>query len=232
MPYSQEVSAVRLYLSSYQLGSDPQALVNLLGPNKHAAIIANAMDLYPSPGREPRVRYQASALAKLGCAAEELDLRQYFGRPGLAEKLTEFGLIWVHGGNSFVLKRAFEQSGFDQLLKAMLERNAVVYGGFSAALMMVMPTMRGIELCDDPVTVPEGYKSEFSQDSLGLIEYSIVPHYRSEHPESHLMEAVVEYMEQHRLPYRVLRDGEAIVVDGQRTWMAGKPTKISPPKYS
>ncbi len=69
---------MRLYLSSYQLGSDPQALVNLLGPNKHAAIIANAMDLYPSPGREPRVRYQASALAKLGCAAEEhQDLREW-----------------------------------------------------------------------------------------------------------------------------------------------------------
>jgi dipeptidase E len=208
---------MRLYLSSYMLGNCPPALAELFGENRHAAVIANALDPYltPTESREVRVASQANALAELGCTSEELDLRDYFGRgEALAEKLSGFGLVWVHGGNSFVLKRAFEQSGCDRILADMLKRDAIVYGGFSAALMMVMPTMRGIELCDDIETVPEGYKPEFSWDGLGLIPYSIVPHYRSDHPESAMMEDVVAYLVERRMPYRTLRDGEAIVVDG------------------
>ncbi|HXQ16854.1 MAG TPA: Type 1 glutamine amidotransferase-like domain-containing protein [Caulobacteraceae bacterium] len=216
---------MRLYLSSYQIGDCPDALEQLLGENRRAALIANALDPYPNPeeGRTPRLARQATHLGKLGCACEELDLRDYFGRSAaLANKLSEFGLIWVHGGNSFVLKRAFEQSGCDHILADMLRRDVIVYGGFSAALMMVMPTMRGIDLCDDIVTVPEGYRPEFSWDSLGLISYSIVPHYRSEHPESAMMEDVVRYMDEHRMPYRTLHDGEAIVIDADGERLVGR----------
>lgn len=35
---------MKLYLSSYHVGSDPQILVNLVGKNKKAAVIPNAMD--------------------------------------------------------------------------------------------------------------------------------------------------------------------------------------------
>ena len=60
--------------------------------------------------------------------------------------------------------RGDEETGRDQLeeiLRDMLQRDAIAYGGFSAALMMVMPTLRGIELCDDHVTVPPGYAPNF-----------------------------------------------------------------------
>ena len=48
-------------------------------------------------------------------------------------------------------------------------------------------------------------------EGLGLLEYSIAPHYRSDHPESEAIETVVAYFEQHGIPYRALRDGEAII---------------------
>jgi len=216
---------LRLYLSSYQIGDCPETLSGLLGENRRAALIANALDPYlnPQESREARLTRQAAALERLGCASEELDLRDYFGQyESLADRLSEFGLVWVHGGNSFVLKRAFEQSGCERILADMLKRDAIVYGGFSAALMMVTPTMRGIDLCDDIDTVPEGYRREFSWDCMGLISYSIVPHYRSGHPESAMMEDVVRYMDEHRMPYRTLRDGEAIVVDGDSERLVGR----------
>jgi dipeptidase E len=215
---------MRLYLSSYQIGDCPEALEALLGENRRTALVANALDPYPNPreSRETRLARQAAHLAPLGCACEELDLRNYFGRPdALAAKLSEFGLVWAHGGNSFVLKRAFEQSGCDRILAGMLRRDAIVYGGFSAALMMVTPTLRGIDLCDDIVSVPAGYRPEFSWEGLGLVPYSIVPHYRSDHPESAMMEAVVRYMDENQMPYRTLRDGEAIVIDGDRERLVG-----------
>ena len=223
---------MRLYLSSYQMGDHPEALEALLGPNRRAAVICNALDVYPdidAAARRRRVDGQGDALAKLGCTAEELDLRAYFGRSdALAERLADVGLVWVNGGNSFVLKRAFEQSGCDQLLKGLLARDAIVYGGFSAALMMVMPTMRGIELCDDIVSVPAGYRPEFSWESLGMIDYSIVPHWRSDHPESAMMEDVVRFMEANGLAYRTLHDGEAIVVDADGERQVGARPDFAP----
>jgi hypothetical protein len=38
-----------------------------------------------------------------------------------------------------------------------------------------------------------------------------VPHYKSDYPESHLMENVVSFMEREGLPYKTLRDGEVIL---------------------
>ena len=224
---------MRLYLSSYQMGDHPEALGALLGSNRRAAVICNALDVFAdidADGRRRRFDQQAEGLARLGCAAEELDLRTYFGRSAeLDARLADVGLVWVNGGNSFVLKRAFEQSGCDQLLKGRLERDEIVYAGFSAALMMVMPTLRGIEFCDDSVSVPAGYRPEFSWESLGLVDYSIVPHWRSDHPESAMMEDVVRYLDANGLPYRTLHDGEAIVIDAHGERLVGARADFSPP---
>ena len=57
---------------------------------------------------------QKEALGNLGFVPEELDLRHYFESPqGLAPALAGRGLIWIIGGNAFLLRRAMRQSGFD-----------------------------------------------------------------------------------------------------------------------
>ena len=49
---------------------------------------------------------------------EILDLRNYFGEKGkLEQKLSEYGGCWVRGGNVYILQKAMEKSGFDQILK-------------------------------------------------------------------------------------------------------------------
>lgn len=49
---------------------------------------------------------------------------------------------------------------------------------------MLAHTLRGIELVDDPSKVYEVYGTSITWEGLGLIDYSIAPHYRSNHPES------------------------------------------------
>ena len=104
-----------------------------------------------------------------------------------------------------------KQSGFDDVMTGMLERDEIVYGGFSAGAVVAAPTLRGIELMDDPDEVPPGYAPEPSWDGLGLIDYSIVPHFRSPHPESAAAERAVRHMMGRGMRYRALRDGEVIV---------------------
>jgi dipeptidase E len=51
------------------------------------------------------------------------------------------------------------------------------------------------------------------EECLGLVDFSIAPHYRSDHAESAAIENVVAYFVENGMPYRAVRDGEAIVID-------------------
>ena len=158
-----------------------------------------------------------SALSTLGFDAEELDLRQYFGKPdALRERLALYGLVWIRGGNVFVLERAFHASGFDAVIKDMLAQDSIVYGGYSAATCLATPSLRGGDLVDDPDIVPDGYEKQFRWEALGLIGYEVAVHYKSDHYESAIIEQEVAYYETNNIEYKTLRDGEVIVVDGEK----------------
>jgi dipeptidase E len=206
---------MRLYLSSYRIGDRAGSLLALLGSGKRAAIVSNALDNISATARSiyrDEVYDPHAELQGLGLATEELDLRRYFGDPrGLEAALRAFDFVWVMGGNAFVLRRAMKQSGFDDVITGMLDRDEIVYGGFSAGAVVAAPTLRGIELMDDPAEVPAGYEAEVSWDGLGLIDYSIVPHFRSPHPDSAAAERAARHMSGRGMRYRTLRDGEVIV---------------------
>lgn len=206
---------MRLYLSSYRTGDRAGSLLALLGSGKRTAVISNALDNISPTARSiyrDEVHDPHTELAALGLETEELDLRRYFGNAeALQAKLGEFDLVWVMGGNAFVLRRAMKQSGFDDVITGMLERDDIVYGGFSAGAVVAAPTLRGIDLMDDPAEVPAGYDPEVVWDGLGLIDHSIVPHFRSPHVESAAAERAVRHMSGRGMRYRALRDGEVIV---------------------
>jgi dipeptidase E len=215
---------MRLYLSSFRVGNQPRRLVELVRGGNCAAIIVNACDFLDDEERRTRVQQEVAALQGLGFSATELDLRHYFARRDrereLGAQLATHGLVWVRGGNSFVLRRAMSASGFDGAIRDLLGRDAIVYGGYSAAIAVLTPSLHGVELVDDPHSVPAGYDPAIVWEGLGLLPYSVAPHYKAEHPESAAMDAVVQYYIDSRVPFRVLRDGEVIVVNGDRDEVA------------
>jgi len=72
-------------------------------------------------------------------------------------------------------------------------------------------TLRGIDLVNDPAVVPIGYSDAPVWDGLSFVPFAIAPHYRSPHPESALMESVIDYFISNKIPFIALRDGEAYV---------------------
>lgn len=209
---------MRLYLSSYRLGDTPGDLVTLMRGGTRALIVANALDAIPAERREAyraNVYDPVAEFARLGIAAELIDLRLAGTPAQLRARLETSDLVWVMGGNSFVLRRAMRMSGFEKVIVELLAADALVYGGFSAGAVVATPTLRGIELMDDPYGVPHGYDPEIVWDGLNLVDFSIVPHFESDHPESALAKATALRLERLGLAHRTLRDGQAIVVDGQ-----------------
>ncbi len=202
---------MRLYLGSSRPASPPPELIALAGPGGRVAVVANAQDRARSRERRAAVAEELAFLAAGGLAAFELDLRRFYRRPErLPAALAGVDLLWVGGGNAFVLRDAMRRSSLDASLAARLSANSLAYAGWSAGACVCGPTLRGLELVDPP---PPGLDPTW--DGIALTDFSIVPHHRSGMPVSEEIEGVVAYLDAHGLPYRALRDGEAIVIDDQ-----------------
>lgn len=206
---------MKLYLSSYRLGNKSDKLASMVQENRRAAVIFNALDFSCDLERkQSTISREIQDLTELGLEPEEFDLRRYFANPeSLKEQISRFGLIWVTGGNSFVLRRAMKQSGLDQFLIDNRNNDASVYAGYSAGVCVLAPTLRGIDLVDNPEIVPEGYQGDIIWEGLSLINYCIAPHYKSDHYKSELINKTIEYFLENKILFKALRDGQVIIIE-------------------
>ncbi|MCP2319070.1 dipeptidase E [Nocardia amikacinitolerans] len=205
---------VRLFLSSYRFGKHQDRLAELVGAPGRVAVIPNACDAWPDMWASA-VTSDLVPLRKLGYAPEVLDLRDYVGRATeLEHRLAEFPLIWVRGGNTFVLRAQFARSGADLALTRLLEADALVYAGYSAGACLLTPDLHGLESADDPAEVEPVCGVEPRWDGLGLVDHRIVPHVDSPtDPEGFGNRLAAQYRAA-GIPHWALTDDQVVVVDG------------------
>ena len=208
---------MRCYLSSFRIGNRPAELRRLVGRSVEAAVIANAVDADPTPVRQAKVEGELAALSALGLRPEELDLRTFFDRPDAIEaSLDGYGLVWLRGGNVFVLRHALHRAGADEALRRLLRRDALVYGGYSAGACVLGPTIRGFEATDDPSVVTEVYGADPTWTGMGIVDVVVVPHVDSpDHPESERLSDLAATLRATAVRHQPLRDGEVLVIDGE-----------------
>jgi dipeptidase E len=208
---------MKYYLSSFKIGNEPIKLKQITEDgNKKVAFINNALDF--STDLERRNKSDAmdiNELQRLGFDVDILDLKQYFNNPEKLElKLESYDVIWARGGNTFVLAQAMRLSGFDEILKKYhKDRKNIVYGGYSAGICMLGPTLKGIQLVDDPDQKPYGEQHQTIWEGLNILDYVIAPHYKSNHNESEDIDKVVQYFIDKKILFKTLRDGEVIILD-------------------
>jgi dipeptidase E len=169
---------MRLYLASLDLGPDAARVLEIVEPSTRVAVIMNAWDGDPN-SRSEEASQLVALFARLGLDASELDLRDHFGDrtdEPVRRRLVGIGLVFAHGGNTFVLRRAMRASGFDHVIRDLVGTDQVAYGGESAGAIVAGPTLRGLELGDDASLVPSGYPPEIEWSGLGLVDWVPLPH--------------------------------------------------------
>lgn len=208
---------MRLFLSSQDLGNYAERARRLAGANNRAAFIKNAQDMYPPEQRNDSTPEKKKMFEDAGFEFEELDLREYFGKPDkLLSKLSNFGSFWSSGGNTFILRRAMKASGLDEILKKLLAEDKILYGGWSAGACVTSGDLHGLDGGDHPGTdiVPPDYPvKETLWEGLGLVDFAVVPHYQSDWFGDEA-DRWVTYLKAHKRPYRTLKDGQVMVIDG------------------
>lgn len=139
-----------------------------------------------------------------------ISLKNYFGNyDKLKKDLKEYHAFFAIGGNTFALRKAMQLSGFDTFLKEISNKENYLYGGYSAGICVLSPDLHGLHLVDEPINPYN--EEEVLYRGIGLLDYVPVPHYKSDHPESKMVDDVVEYCEKNNIKFRTLKDGDVIV---------------------
>jgi dipeptidase E len=207
---------MKLYLSSYKIGNDPQKLTSLFSENKKIGYIPNAFDFTSANPQKVKEHMTAdiTALTEIGFDVQILDLKDFFGNEDSLKKIIDtLGGVWVSGGNVFVLRQAMKLSGFDNLLHTLMQRNDFVYGGYSAAGCVLSKKLDAYQIVDDATDMPYAEQKEVIWEGIGLIDFAFLPHFDSDHHESAAIDKEVEYCTQQNIPFKTLRDGDVLIID-------------------
>jgi dipeptidase E len=208
---------MKLYLSSYRVPT-PKDLAKLLSkPLKDVtvALIPNAKDYYSQRARDVKVNDLADYMRKLGLMVDIVDLREYDSAASLKKKLAKYNLIWAMGGNTYILRYEMRRSGFEKVIRELLEAG-MVYGGDSAGALVVGLSIAGVESADEPE-----FAEELIKDGLQLVPFVILPHV--DNPE--FADVLPIFRSLHKGKKVIeLKDSQAIIVDGSKHWVAEEKT--------
>lgn len=203
---------MKYFLSSFRVGNHGTKLAALTEGGS-IAYIPNALDHIPRNEQKQAIERNETELRELGISVKLFDLRDYFSMASkFGEELTRFAGVWVSGGNTFVLRQAMKLSGFDETLNSLCP-TSFLYGGYSAGVCVLAPDLRGLQIVDQPNQFPYTQQTETIWQGLRLLEYLILPHYQSNHPESAAIDQEVAFCKANGISYRTLRDGDALFGD-------------------
>lgn len=199
---------MRLYLSSYRLGRHPDRFLRL-STGRRVAVVPNALDGMSAVIRDTSVRRDFADLVPLGLEVSAIDLRD----PDADRQLRGVDIVWVRGGNVFALRRALADTGTDHVLTELIRSDAIVYGGYSAGAVVLVPDLTGLERVDDVTAVDDPVMT-----GLGVLDRPLIPHVRSPgHLESAACDALAAWYQNAGQQHWALRDGEVLIVDGDNT---------------
>lgn len=149
-----------------------------------------------------------------------IDFKQFDIEGKTKEEILDFfsnrNVIQVGGGNPFYLLKAVRESGFDDILKELLD-SGLDYIGCSSGSYLMCPT---VEIGGWKASRNRYGVTDFT--ALGYVPFLIKCHYTDDQKEK-----VLEKMQGLKYPLRVLRDSEAFVVEnGQYAFIGGTETKF------
>lgn len=210
-------TAMKLYLSSFELGRETDKLRELLKQTSgKIGYVPNALDFtgVDLARRQKGITANIADVEQYGATVEIIDLRDYFHKPAeLEPKLQSLGGLYVQGGNTFVLRQAMQLSGLDKLLLKMQARDDFVYIAYSAGVCVLTPDLKAYAITDDTNDFPYPEIKEQIWDGLGIINFIFEPHYKSDHPESASTDKEVEYCIENKILFQAYRDGEVLIIE-------------------
>ncbi|MEK7186322.1 MAG: Type 1 glutamine amidotransferase-like domain-containing protein [Patescibacteria group bacterium] len=147
-------------------------------------------------------------LIKIGFNVIDFDLNSKTEEK-VRETLSKVDIVFVAGGNTFYLLEKVRQSGFDKVVKDLINKG-LIYIGSSAGSIILGPTIEPIKYLDDRSKAPD-----LSDDyGMKFIDFIVLPHFDNKQYDQAYRELMSEYKDKYRL--EPLADNQVIVIDGDK----------------
>lgn len=121
------------------------------------------------------------------------------------EDLADFDIIYVAGGNTYLLMDAMHGCDFKNVVRELLEKG-IIYIGESAGSIVAAPDIRSSAWCRDENNV--GLKD---LTGLFLVDFAILPHYKG-----HFSEEVGKEIVKAPCKVKFLRDDQLLFIHGDK----------------
>ncbi len=136
----------------------------------------------------------------------------------LREKLSDFDVIYVNGGNTFKLLKYVRKSGFGEIIGDILEMGKI-YVGVSAGSILVGPSIEGAGWED---LIPDENVVDLKDlTGINLVNLCVFPHFEKAYKEAIDKEArKVDY------PIAAISEDQAVLVRDDRWEVVGEGERI------
>jgi len=162
---------------------------------------------------------ERKVLSNLGFQVEEVDVE---GKsPGeLIKILDGKDVIYVQGGNTFYLLKHVRESGFDVVVKDLIEKG-VIYIGVSAGSYIACPTieMTAWKSSDDD------YYGVTDLTAMNLVPFLVCVHYNREK----YREGLIEGIKTSKYPVKILTDEQALLIRNGEVKLIGSGEEVKFP---
>jgi dipeptidase E len=156
------------------------------------------------------------ALKETGFQVEEIDIADKT-ESELRELLKNKDIIYVQGGNGFYLLKEVWESGFDKVVKELLEKG-VIYFGISAGTYIACPTIEMHEWKG----VKDNHYGLTSLRAMDLVPFLISVHYNREK----YREKVKEGIAHTTLLVKILTDDQALLIQDDKVTLVGEGDEV------
>ena len=147
---------------------------------------------------------------------EEIDLDGK-SQAQLREILQRFEIVFVEGGNSFYLLKSIKESGFDTIVKELLQKG-VIYMGASAGSYVACPS---IEMATWKHQDKYNHYRVTDFSAMNLVPFLVTVHYKTEYDD-----ILREKIKEAQLPVKILTDQQALLIKNDGIHLIGEGEEI------
>ena|SRR5256885_9786234 len=178
-------------------------LLPLLPKSPHElklAFIPTARDPYKET---PWIDVDRQKVSELGFTIIDVDLKDKTENE-IRKLLADVDIIFVAGGNTFYLLEKVKKSGFDKVVKELIQKG-IIYIGSSAGSVIMGPDIESVKVFDDMHVAKLD-----SFEGLNLVDFVVLPHYKKGVYEKEHNQAMEEYKGKYK--FILLTDEQAVLV--------------------
>jgi dipeptidase E len=170
--------------------------------------ITTAANVYPP--NPDWLLHTKKQLKSSGYQIEGFDLEQAFkDRTDLKTYFSDKDVVFISGGNTFYLIYWVLKTGFDKLLKDLLDKGKV-YAGSSAGAVCLVDNLVPMGKIDEPEKAPEKVTK-----GLALIDFAPIPHWGEDKYQERLNEIKKDY-ERGGVETKTITNEQALFVNNKK----------------